>query len=1621
MSCCPPVVEAAIRSVDIAVGNAEGDRSGLVGGGLMARPVFDEAAKLAMRQVVEWIDNPVEVSASDKVWHRKAKPRGVYRVDSALSLERDALLDEAPPASDKAYLVLLHGTFSHTEGAFQSLRGTSEWRELATEYQGRIVAVEHATLGRTPAQNALEAVGTLPEGTKLHLVSHSRGGLVGEALSYAASQQPDVSPYPQDHPDREVLPELHKALSARGISVERFVRVACPARGTTLASRRLDRWASFMFNVFNLVPVLRETGIAELIKKFLLTVLDQRTDPRIVPGLEAQMPESPFLRMLLRAQGLDDGLGSIAGDVQGSGIAKRLLVLGADLFYREDHDFVVPTSSMSGGISRTTPRSAFFKGSDVSHGSYFANVDSRRTLRDWLKNPPDKKKAIEPRQPSRPRGTVSAPKATASALLIPDLFGCRHLRGEECTWPDVGHVARKGMQQAFNGRSTPAELVKAYDGLHDALAADYVVKPFAYSSKEPVAKAAKRLVTTITEKLASGEAPHLVAHGVGALIVLAALNSDDLHDRWRQAGGRAVLLGPPLAGSVLVEARLAGLDEFAAAVALLDGTMPKAVGEWLASWPMLKILMPEAKQERDLLMPKHWAGISAVYGTADQTVSGQTEDGTYTVSTGGDGFAFPRQMSGLASWHAVVPHADLPGDPDTGQSVLDLLADRSPTKLLSSSPAGPPGKKHMPDPRGQLLLPTDEQLVRMAWGGGNRPVTRQVLRVSVLHGHLKWVEEPVLVGHQDGTPVGGAEVALNRHLKNALKRRLNLRQYPGPLGTCEVFENADGPAGVVIGIGDAGDLTPRTLTAGVIQAVLRLVAVHIDRAPDGTTPEPLPIAAVLMGTTLVPAMPVENSLTAIVTGVRQANRKLRDLGLSTFVDELKIVERYEDRAIQATKAAIQLAGTLGADGGSEVLVEGRLLEGIDGRRGVPRPDYHDDMWRTVRIVAAEPGEHVRVDDRLTELSFTSIGRDAGVQQRVNTSQRKLLDALVREAVDKPVQDAQLFNTLYEMLLPNALKEQGYGSEHLSVVVDEQAGVLPLEMLASRTPDEGVLPLSVQVGVLRRLETRTFTEGTRPSSGRAALVIGDPAGTGLPRLTAAREEARKVCDLLQGMGYEVTSVIPDEDSAEDVVGILNALFAHEYRIVHIAGHGNYDPVDPTRSGVLIGPETYLGALEIAKMRTTPDLVFVNCCHLAAMRARTDAGHRMPADRFASSISRQLVENGVRAVIAAGWAVDDKAACAFASKLYRDLLDGRDLGIATLGARKKVYDEYGWTNTWGAYQVYGPPAFRLDPGRPARPALDLPVARRELVDRLADLEHRAEGCEQDQVQALTEELEKLIAGVPRHWLVGQEQSAVGYVWSLLAEHEQAVKCLQAVRDEWDAEGSVRTIEQLANVQAKWAVHLITERNVPAEQAKKRVEQAKKLLAEAERSARLLLELGKTPERHCLLGSIASRHARCALTNEPGELLTALITARDAYKNAVDLDRERHGKTNYYPALNEVVMTRLVVMRKPDEPFDADRIRELIAQSREAAAEVRPPTFWSRVTKADADVAEALLPGNDLLGVMADLTEAYREVFAESSLRDRTSVAEHIDIIAWALPPDAADEAKALRTMSLQLLDG
>ncbi len=149
-------------------------------------------------------------------------------------------------------------------------------------------------LTKSPIDNAVVLVerllAVLGKGAEVHLVSHSRGGLVGELL--ARGMRKGSAPFTPDDlrlfagrkPDQDALRELGRLLERAELRVTRFVRVACPARGTTLAGGRLDRYVSILVNLASLVPGLAASTVYDGLTSLLAGVLKERTGRRRCRG-----------------------------------------------------------------------------------------------------------------------------------------------------------------------------------------------------------------------------------------------------------------------------------------------------------------------------------------------------------------------------------------------------------------------------------------------------------------------------------------------------------------------------------------------------------------------------------------------------------------------------------------------------------------------------------------------------------------------------------------------------------------------------------------------------------------------------------------------------------------------------------------------------------------------------------------------------------------------------------------------------------------------------------------------------------------------------------------------------------------------------------------------------------------------------------------------------------------------------------------------------------------------------------------------------------------------------------------------------------------------------------------
>jgi len=165
--------------------------------------------------------DPVEKLVS--IAAEAVEPKGgnaLLRLDPAAPLPNaekawQTLTDELPaPEDGEPLLLFVHGTFSSTLGSFGELfRAPGPASSLRSRYPGRIYGFEHRTLTESPVANALALVERLPRNARLHLVSHSRGGLVADLLCLTPlADRPDLlsEPYLQhlSPDDRRDLPRL---------------------------------------------------------------------------------------------------------------------------------------------------------------------------------------------------------------------------------------------------------------------------------------------------------------------------------------------------------------------------------------------------------------------------------------------------------------------------------------------------------------------------------------------------------------------------------------------------------------------------------------------------------------------------------------------------------------------------------------------------------------------------------------------------------------------------------------------------------------------------------------------------------------------------------------------------------------------------------------------------------------------------------------------------------------------------------------------------------------------------------------------------------------------------------------------------------------------------------------------------------------------------------------------------------------------------------------------------------------------------------------------------------------------------------------------------------------------
>jgi hypothetical protein len=1678
--------------------------------------------------------------------------------------------------AERPLLVFLHGTMSSVRGSFGDLwaAGKDEAGQAAAaaresikaRYGTNVFAFEHRTLTESPIRNALALVEQLPVGAQLHLVSHSRGGLVGELLCLAERDpredplQPDLlealfktdrtvaeqiglGPLEADAAkardaayaqDREQLVALLKALDAKQIRVCRFVRVACPARGTTLASGRLDRWLS-------VINLLTGNGLVGDVADFLLAVVKQRTDPRTLPGVEAMMPGSALTRLLHHPALVSAAdLSVIGGDIEGEGLWSQLKLLAVDWFYSAEHDLVVNTGSMLGGIRRPEGGARFLRdqGPEVTHFNYFGN---RKSL-GWLLNglaredgtsggfaPIGEAKQEEPRWRAAVRASRSATTPRPVAVVIPGTMGSAlDVKGKP-VWLAYWALLRGGLEDIGWGASdvAPVDLLDDFYGpLLEHLARTHRVEIFPYDWRGSVRDAAQGLAAKLEALLLDAESSkqpiHIVAHSMGGLVTRSMIADGGAGERvWRRItalpGSRFLMLGTPNLGSHEAVRWLTGFNPTEAKLALLDFTRGvNGVIDIVRRFPGVVELLPFADDPNPFAQVALWkklrADLFAGWKPVDEPL---LRAATTTWSLMRNAPPDPRFMVYVAGcqpatvidyqlvdeeqftgtrkkieWIATpegdgtVPWASgrLPGvtmyfAPDTGHDQLCSNTDdrrifRGYVELLTTGRTDqlsttPPGRARAAGMAAErFVLPPlpvaddipDADAVRSLGFGGGRPRRRgaaaqisSVIEVSVRHGDLAYARFPVLVGHYLGDTIVSAELALDRRLQGALSRRLDIGLYPGRAGTHAVFFNEDpdrSPKGaVVVGLGQVGELSPTRLETGVRDALLeyalQLALRPAPPLPDGSKPDPAPkrasVSCLLVGTG-AGSLQLRDSIEAMLRGALAANRKLEDARLDrrVLIDRLEILELYEDLAIAAAK---ELAVVLeSAELATRLRWPARCVEEGEGRHLRRRFDADQSWWQRIEIV-----EEAKAD----RLRFIATADRARAEETLATGQLRLADAFIAQASASATANPDVAKTLFEMLLPNRLKESAPDQRDIVLLLDSASARFPWELLEDRWSRTG-RPPAVVGGMVRQLKTGEFRMQPAHALENTVFVVGNPdldEWRDFADLPGARREAERVRDVFGRKGYTTVSAIDEKAQT-----IVSALHSNAWRVLHLAGHGEHEfllteeaeapvaaaiqaeaaetatalgvavrPTPGTKrvSGMVIGRNTFLTPGDIEQMRHVPELVFINCCHLGKTQQRKSTD----MNRLAANLGVQFIRMGVRAVIAAGWAVDDDAALSFADAFYNRLLDGDTFGQSVLAARRAAWAGHPGANTWGAYQCYGDPGYRLHRNEHAPAASPDPefYAPAELVAELRNLAESARMRSKESDDAavtrwLRGRIDALLARMPDHerergregWLGRSDvAAALGFAYGEGGLFADAVQWLDDALAASPADCPVRAVEQCANFKVRLAAQEWAELRAAdpgGATGAHALELRDKQAALAERIEESIRELdlinlrSQSPERLALLGGACKRLAWVQTERQPR--IEALLNMAQYYRQAFDLCAQ---DDSY--ALNNWG-TGCLLLAAIDPQYAKGDWQSALADLCKRQAELNgkrndeDPTLWLATGLADLEVVQLLLARDDKAAVAQRgqrATRLYQAAFARgASPREVASIRENVDFL-------------------------
>ncbi|MEO7175022.1 MAG: CHAT domain-containing protein [Saprospiraceae bacterium] len=1622
---------------------------------------------------------------------------GLFAVEGDFQLRRISKIAE----STRPYFLFLHGTASSTKQSFghitQSLDGLI-WKEIQAKYPGQILAFEHETLTKSPLENVVDFMKFLPADQliSLHIMSQSRGGMIGDLLAILDRRSQNMSFFELSKDaydnlgrteDKKLIEEIETLCKTVHVQVDKFVRVACPAYGSMLASKRLNIYINVIFNLLaRAIPVAMPFMMA--LKELLVAVVEQKDNEDALPGMEVQNPESPFIQILNNPSILvNTPLTVVSGNATLRNTDSFIAFIVARLFFLQKSDLIVQTESERQGAIRAMPIQLLIdEHGEVDHFHYFSNSSSVQAITNAIKTDTGpitgfvtysmQSQEILQRSRGIEHGQLLLiPKEYTKPVifLLPGIMGSTIYDEDDKIWLNYGRIVTGDLKKLKNLDKMESKSVirTSYEEFCDEFKPDFDIYTFHFDWRNPIKAAAERFNKLIESEISKIDHPiKIVAHSMGGLVI--RYFATNYPATWKKLndlpGFKCLLLGTPWNGSYAIAHVFSGQSSIIKSLATLDVTVSKrTLLEMFTTFPGILQLLPTDKTDHDFTSPTVWADFSnavatnwpipsnesiqenivgyqnslkvdpahpidfsnVIYiaGKSDETVKSYRIKDTwlgnkirFEATTMGDGSVtwesgIPPEVRKLqAVYYVLTEHGKLCADDKILNGYRDLLLNGT-TTIFSKTPLVareaetvfeiediPISTNDLQDLENNILQIDNEKVVQ--------EIERPNLMVDVCNGDLFHASYPLLVGHFNNDGFMGAEKVVDTYLNGALSLRYKTGIYPKKVGSNEVllFEDQNPKGAIIIGMDEIGTLTIFNLAKSVELGVLNYAIQEHERMTPGNEKKTLGMSTLLVGSGYG-GLSIESSARAILQGVQNANAKMisQTNGICLPIDRVEFIELYEDRAIQC----FYLINKLASDSFVNFKIQLgepriRKLSGVRSRMLV---DQQADWWQRVTVT------RVTETDGRSAIKYSANTGSAREELRTVLSQNVFIESLLNSMSKSAQWKPELAKSIFEILIPNDFKDSIRNQQKVLWVLDEYTAMYPWELLHDTT--DYSVPLAVNAGMIRQLATGNFETKIRPALTESALVIGEPnVGATLSSLPGAKKEALLVADLLKVNGFNVTTSINQESGQ-----IIQSLFSGEYKMIHLAGHGIYQKGNPIESGMIIGPGVYLTSAEIHQLSATPDIVFINCCYLGTVNSEDE---HLTQDRYklAASLGVELIQKGVKVVIAAGWAVDDEAALAFANKFYEEMFAGENFGDAVRAARQVCFDRFKHTNTWGAYQCYGDYSYKIRDKQKQQSSAKSPyfMSREAEID-IDNVFKKAQTGWYSNTHLL-EELQNISirienAGLVEAALIESEANA----YYELGQYEIARSKMQKILKLEDANFSVALLQNYCHLRVK---NSIEQFKVHPDQPEVFAAQIQEVIHDLES----LTKWGSRNEWNLLIGSAYKRLA--IIYAHPSDiLLKYLLQSYEKYFIISEWDNEENNQENPYALCNYAIIQYFIQKIEPKNTTVKSSKKELAIMKQKIQDSIqsmedktkKTSSYWKSIEQANLILTQILWEDADKLDdALFDkyklfIQNAWRESGSKRKKKTQAELVEFILTLARSINDQSAID-KFMRILQL-----